>query len=73
MRKGETEEVDLQLVGHTDTITGLSLSPDGNHLLSNGMDSVVHQWDIRPFAINGNNRLELSFTGAKHGAGDEII
>lgn len=26
---------DLALEGHTDLITGLSISPDGNHLLSN--------------------------------------
>lgn len=27
---------DLSLEGHTDLITGLAISPDGNHLLSNG-------------------------------------
>jgi Prp8 binding protein len=27
------------LDGHLDSITGLSLSPDGNHLLSNSMDN----------------------------------
>ena len=25
--------------GHTDTITGMELSPDGSYLLSNGMDN----------------------------------
>lgn len=30
-------EVAMTLKGHTDTITGLRVSPDGNHLLSNAM------------------------------------
>ena len=34
LRKGE---VALTLSGHGDTVTGLALSPDGNHLLSNAM------------------------------------
>lgn len=29
----------LSLTGHGNTITGLSLNPEGTHLLSNGMDS----------------------------------
>ncbi len=33
-------EVAMTLKGHTDTITGLRVSPDGNHLLSNAMVSV---------------------------------
>ena len=33
---------DLRLEGHTELITGLALSPDGNHLLSNWLvDSVT--------------------------------
>ena len=32
-------EVAMTLTGHTDTITGLAVSPDGNHLLSNAMVS----------------------------------
>ena len=32
-------EVAMTLEGHTDTITGLRASPDGNHLLSNAMVS----------------------------------
>ena len=30
-------EVALTLRGHTDTVTGLRVSPDGSHLLSNAM------------------------------------
>ncbi len=32
-------EVAMTLTGHTETITGLAVSPDGNHLLSNAMVS----------------------------------
>lgn len=44
-------------------IAGLSLSPDGNHLLSNSMDNNVMMWDVRPFA--NQNRLEKTFRGIK--------
>lgn len=42
-------------------MTGLALSPDGNHLLSNSMDKSVKMWDVRPFA--NQNRLEKTFQG----------
>ncbi len=29
----------MSLTGHTDSITGLSLNPDGTHLLSNAVDN----------------------------------
>ncbi len=38
-------QLEGMLPGHSDTITGLSLSPDGSYLLSNSMDctgSVLH-------------------------------
>lgn len=38
------------LIGHTDTITSLQVSPDSQTLLSNSHDSTVRTWDIRPFA-----------------------
>ena len=38
------------MVGHTDTITSLALSPDSQFLLSHSMDSTLHTWDVRPFA-----------------------
>lgn len=40
LRKGQ---VSMTMPGHSDTITGLSLSPDGNHLLSNSMVSSLDQ------------------------------
>lgn len=39
-----------ELVGHFDSVTGLSLSPDGSFVLSNSMDNTLCIWDIRPFA-----------------------
>ena len=38
-----------QMSGHSDTVTGLSLSPDGNLLLSNAMDNTLRVWDTRAF------------------------
>jgi len=52
--------------GHDDTITHLSLSPDGYNLLSNAMDMRIHCWDLRPNPINKNTRLLKTFTGATH-------
>ncbi|KAM7543119.1 hypothetical protein Aperf_G00000014301 [Anoplocephala perfoliata] len=43
-------DVAMRLNGHTDTVTGLALSPDGNFLLSNAMDNTLRVWDVRPFA-----------------------
>ena len=44
------EEVVMGLVGHTDTITGMAVSPDGTHLLTNAMDNALREWDMRPYA-----------------------
>lgn len=35
------EEVSLSLEGHSDSITGMRLSPDGTHLLTNSMDNTL--------------------------------
>jgi Prp8 binding protein len=44
------QAVTYTLMGHTDTVTSLQLSPDNVSLLSNSHDSTVRTWDIRPFA-----------------------
>jgi WD40 repeat protein len=44
------QAVTYTLMGHTDTVTSLQLSPDNLSLLSNSHDSTVRTWDIRPFA-----------------------
>lgn len=55
------------MLGHTDTVTGLAISNQGDFLLSNAMDNTVRLWDIRPFVANGNsNRMIRFFTGSSH-------
>jgi len=61
LRKGE---VLFALRGHTDTVTGLRLSPDGSYLLSNGMDNSVRIWDIRPYVPF--QRCVKIFQGVQH-------
>lgn len=46
----------FSLKGHMDTITGISLSPDGSFLLSNAMDSTARIWDVRPFVSGGESQ-----------------
>ncbi|PHH84552.1 hypothetical protein CDD83_1739 [Cordyceps sp. RAO-2017] len=38
------------MLGHSDTIMSLRVSPDTQSLVSYAMDSTVRTWDIRPFA-----------------------
>ena len=59
-----------EMSGHTNTVTGLKLSPDGNHVLSNGMDNTVRMWDVRPYA---KQRLAKTFVGAQHGFEKNLI
>jgi Prp8 binding protein len=58
------QQVESTLIGHTDTVTGLSVSNDGNFLLSNSMDSTIRCWDIRPY-FHGNRCVKV-FQGATH-------
>jgi Prp8 binding protein len=59
------KEVQTVLSGHSDTITGLALSNDGNYLLSNSMDNSIRCWDIRSY-VHNNSRFVKSFTGITH-------
>lgn len=52
------------LQGHTDTVTGLSLSPDGSHVLSNSMDNSLRMWDVRPY-VPGERCVKV-FQGHQH-------
>ncbi|KNE61382.1 hypothetical protein AMAG_06211 [Allomyces macrogynus ATCC 38327] len=38
------------LTGHADTVTGLSLSPDGTSLASYAWDDTLRVWDVKPFS-----------------------
>lgn len=58
------DQVSTVLQGHSDIVTSVSLSPDGNFLLSNAMDSTVRRWDVRPFVTGA--RQQTTFLGAKH-------
>jgi len=62
LRKGSRPSVEM--TGHNDTVTGLSLSPDGSYVLSNAMDNTLRIWDIRPFA--SDERCVKIITGHKH-------
>jgi len=56
----------MTMKGHKDTITCLSICPNGNYLLSQSMDSTLKSWDIRPFA--STKRLNKTFVGSTHNA-----
>ncbi|XP_031567783.1 U5 small nuclear ribonucleoprotein 40 kDa protein-like [Actinia tenebrosa] len=57
--------------GHTDTVSGLRLSPDGSFLLSNSMDNTVRMWDVRAFAPM--ERCLKVFLGAQHSFEKNLI
>jgi Prp8 binding protein len=62
MRK---KAVAYSMIGHTDTVTSLQISPDSQHILSNSHDSTVRTWDIRPFAPT--DRHVRTYDGAPTG------
>ena len=51
------------LEGHSDSITGIHVSPDGNFLLSNSMDQTLRIWDLKPYATQ---RCIYSFISHQH-------
>lgn len=59
------------LMGHSDSITGLSLSPDGNHLLSNSMDNTLICWDVKP--VCPITRMRKTFSGHQHGFDKNLL
>lgn len=65
------KSVAYSLLGHTDTITSLQVSPDSQYLLSNAHDSTVRTWDIRPFAPT--NRHVRTYDGAPKGMERNLI
>lgn len=63
--KSNTIDINSSLIGHTDTVTGISISHGGNFLLSNSMDNSLCIWDIRPY-VKGGNRLMKILRGNVH-------
>lgn len=59
------------LLGHTDTVTSLQMSPDNQTLLSNAHDSTVRTWDVRPFAPA--DRRIRTYDGAPTGAERNLL
>ena len=44
----ETGQEQLSLAGHTNWVSGISLSPDGNRLVTASLDLTAKVWDITP-------------------------
>ncbi|KAK5994902.1 Pre-mRNA-splicing factor cwf17 [Cladobotryum mycophilum] len=59
------------LLGHSDTITSLRVSPDAQSLLSHSMDTTVRTWDVRPFAPT--ERHIRTFDGATTGLEQNLL
>lgn len=57
-------DIVYKMRGHTDTVTGMELSPDGSYIVTNAMDNTVRIWDVRPFAPQ--ERCVKLFHGAQH-------
>jgi len=57
-----------RMSGHGETVTGLEISPDGNSLLSHGIDGTMREWDVRNYVPDGSRRMKKSFVGAKGNA-----
>jgi len=52
-------EILYKLKGHTDTVTGISLSPCGSYVLSNSMDNTLRIWDIRPYCASPDRCVKV--------------
>ncbi|KKZ65897.1 hypothetical protein EMCG_08402 [[Emmonsia] crescens] len=63
--------ITYSMLGHTDTISSLQISPDSQTLLSNSHDSTVRTWDIRPFAPA--DRHMKTYDGAPIGLEKNLI
>jgi Prp8 binding protein len=67
-----TKSILYSLHGHNDTVTSVSLSPSGTHLLSAAADDTLKIWDVRPFSPasttpNEDPRLYKTLPGAPSG------
>jgi len=71
LRDSKDMATTFELKGHTDTVTGLAVSPDGTKLLSNGMDNALMEWDINPFC--SGDRMVKMFRGHSHNAEKRLL
>ncbi|ORY32174.1 WD40-repeat-containing domain protein [Naematelia encephala] len=67
-----TTKVVYTLHGHTDTISSISLSPNGHYLATYSLDSALIIYDVRPFSSDPM-RVYRSLTGAPAGFEQTLI
>ena len=65
------KSVVYSMLGHSDTVTSLRVSPDSQSLLSYAMDATVKTWDIRPFAPT--ERQIRTFDGSNMGIEKNLL
>ncbi|POR38864.1 Pre-mRNA-splicing factor cwf17 [Tolypocladium paradoxum] len=65
------KSVVYSMLGHSDTITSLRVSPDSQSLVSYATDATVRTWDIRPFAPT--ERHIRTFDGAAMGLEKNLL
>ncbi|MFZ4813058.1 MAG: protein kinase domain-containing protein [Phototrophicaceae bacterium] len=64
----ESGQLIRRLIGHTDVLTTLDFSPDGQTLLSGGWDRTVRQWDVNTgvqinrFNLHGDRITTVRFS-----------
>jgi hypothetical protein len=57
----KTGEEVLTLIGHTAGVVSLAFSPDGNKIISGGIDSTARVWDAMPLAFNVTAQHDASY------------
>lgn len=61
----QTGEVKALLIGHSNVISGLAFSPDGNKLISGSSDKTARIWNVRTqrtiHVLNGRHKGDRSF------------
>merc|ERR1712228_142547 len=62
----------MSLTGHQDLITGISLSGDGNFLLSNAMDNTLRCWDNFVYVWDAHTRRILYKLPGHSGSINEV-
>lgn len=66
------ESIAYTISAHSDAVTGLKLSPDGQSLLSFGADNALMVWDVRSVAFD-NMRHQSVLGGCAHGFEKNLV